>query len=744
MATNQDTGKKNYEFDLKFLKRYKKIYLYRQKFYEVRQAGEITNAIIDDFQKLLLNAKIVTIDNIDNKEYKITIPKITDKNRQKWFDITDSQSFKAEASQIVKKLPIREARNFQTGITEFEDKFCACVGNAECKQNLYYQKITKSILKERDKAWEHDKYASLINFIKQKYPAAGATNSATALNKLRDFIKKDLHKLCEYTEVDQEEKKDSKFPKYASFVFENSNEFKRRILNVFFSVMANVDPSDEVPFVRRNGQAIDYTIFRILVWLRNLNFEYEDFKKFLANIDARDLPNRMTIDYGITGVIKLFIKYVSDPDRIDNLIKTHRIVKGLWQNGSKFLNSYTLHNEDHAVKLINLSVDIQKRIDYIKLKRADYYILFLACYLHDLSMVIHPDLQQFSHVDYKNLDCMAWLIKDLQDIIEKYNDAYKTGMIPAKEEGNQSIEDLWKRFGVYMVEVFQKVYSFFEKEVRDNHQKDSAKFLTEKSGTLFKYIGPSAISHVAQAGINHGKSAADIFDIVSTAGEDTVSQKYISIVLRLADLLDVSNDRINYHLLNENVKHLPDASKFHWISHLITDDIHLIPTYHIFCEENKKDGYKHQRYYLKEKLRFYLILNVKSTNPIDVKPCNHCSEWYPTEYTPEIEPGNDEIRGSLDGEGKEKVYEAYKDYEGITIKFGKDRCTHKSCPMICRWMTHKHKWLFEELKALDKYLKNVNHHPFRTEIEVNILFKDLYNIEPHLYDSVVEYLKNQK
>ncbi len=722
MATDQDMGKKNYDFDLKFLKRYKKIYLYRQKFYEVRQAGEINNEVIDGFQKLLLYA---TIDRKDKEVYKLTIPNITDENRQEWFDITDSQSFKAEASQIVKKLPIREARIFQTGITEFEDKFSSCVNDSECKQSLYYQKITKSILKERDKALERNKYVSLINFIKQNYPAAGATNSATALKKLRDFIESDLHKLCEYTVDDKEEKKDSKFPKYASFVFENSNEFKRRILNVFFSVMANVDPSDEVPFVRRNGQAIDYTIFRILVWLRNLNFEYKDFKEFLADIDAHDLPNRMTIDYGITGVIKLFIKYVSDPDRIDNLIKTHRIVKGLWQNGSKFLNSYTLHNEDHAVKLINLSIDIQKRIDYIKLKRADYYILFLACYLHDLSMVIHPDLQKFSHVDYKNLDCMASLIKDLQDIIEKYNNACKTGLIPAKEEDNQSIEGLWKRFGVYMVDVFQKVYSYFEREVRDNHPKDSAKFLTDKSGTLFKYIGPSAISHVAQAGINHGKSAADIFDIVSTASEDTVSQKYISIVLRLADLLDVSNDRINYHLLNENVQHLPEVSKYHWISHLITDDIQLIPTYHLESDRIEIDGEEHEDYYIQETLRFYLILNVKSINPISEGNCKFCSEWHQETYL-----GTD-------------CPEAYEDYEGLTIKLGHGTCKYKACPMICRWMTHKHKWLFEELKALDKYLKTVNHHPFKTEIEVNILFKDLFNIEPHLYDSVVEYLKKQ-
>ena len=35
---------------------------------------------------------------------------------------------------------------------------------------------------------------------------------------------------------------------------------------------------------------------------------------------------------------------------------------------------------------------IVKTIDYFVLKPIDYYILFLSCYLHDISMVIHPNM----------------------------------------------------------------------------------------------------------------------------------------------------------------------------------------------------------------------------------------------------------------------------------------------------------------------------------------------------------------
>lgn len=43
--------------------------------------------------------------------------------------------------------------------------------------------------------------------------------------------------------------------------------------------------------------------------------------------------------------------------------------------------------------------------------------------------------------------------------------------------------------------------------------------------------------------------------------------------------MDVSNDRVNYHLLRQNLKNMSLTSKFHWISHLVTDKIELDTDY---------------------------------------------------------------------------------------------------------------------------------------------------------------------
>lgn len=47
------------------------------------------------------------------------------------------------------------------------------------------------------------------------------------------------------------------------------------------------------------------------------------------------------------------------------------------------------------MELINLSLKLLKGIEFIEIKENDRYILFLACYLHDISMVMYPVIEEF-------------------------------------------------------------------------------------------------------------------------------------------------------------------------------------------------------------------------------------------------------------------------------------------------------------------------------------------------------------
>lgn len=87
-------------------------------------------------------------------------------------------------------------------------------------------------------------------------------------------------------------------------------------------------------------------------------------------------------------VLEIYHSFVKDPVSIDKLIITHKYTCDVWKNGSKHLYFYTLHNQEHAIVLIQNIVKLIHAIDFLKISAIDYYILFLACYLHDISMVI--------------------------------------------------------------------------------------------------------------------------------------------------------------------------------------------------------------------------------------------------------------------------------------------------------------------------------------------------------------------
>ena len=166
------------------------------------------------------------------------------------------------------------------------------------------------------------------------------------------------------------------------------------------------------------------------------------------------------------------------------------------------------------------------------------------------------------------------------------------------------------------------------------------------------------LSFVAKVSESHGYNTYDVYGLKSRAKDETVSLKYLMILIRLADLLDVANDRVNYHLLRQNLRHMSPTSKFHWISHLVTDNIELSAEYE--TDEEKKLNEKP----ITENLNLDLYLNVKylSSDPNNQKcACCQCN-----------------IKDN---------------FISITIKNGskqKESCNQERCTFLCRWMKKKH------------------------------------------------------
>ena len=550
------------------------------------------------------------------------------------------------------------------------------------------------------KSLTQDSYASLVRWAKENFSGLKSMDSEKQMFKFREFL---LPAEVEGNDINlqrifgmQVEGFEGK--KFTRFVMKASAEYQRRILNVYFSEIMDVAPSDALAFTKTSARRLRYSELRILAYLRNQKFDLEVFEEFIEHIKENDISNQMGIDMGVMEVLNIFIRNVRKPEWVDTLIKTHRLTKGLWYNGSKFLNSYTLHNEEHAVTLITKSLELTNRIDYFELKDIDFYILFLACYLHDISMVIHPDLGRLSSESGKNLVLISELMEQMRNAVSDF------GEVDLTDKKNSR----YKNAGRFLVDVFNKVYGYFETLVRDNHAKDSAKFIRDRSNSLLNYLEPTLLSFVAKVSESHGYDVMDVYGLKSRAKDDTISIKYLMILIRLADLLDVANDRVNYHLLRQNLKNLSETSKFHWISHLVTDKIELDTDY--VTDEKAAMGDKP----ITETINLKLYLNFKQlTVARKAMKCQGCQMV----------------------QGKNSLI--------IKIQGGDDRtmvCDENQCTVLCCWMMRKHEWLVKELGALKDYLFSVNNSLFKTEINFIINYRDEMKLDADMFDSVQDYL----
>ena len=706
---------------LKLLNRYKRFFLYRLKWLERRLIEEADEEEIKNFlSHIEFDALEKSIDDRSKLNYF----------REKWFESFDRDIFQSEGKLLLSSLQYENAESLKKDLIEFEFGLAGCSQSA--RKYLYFAKFFEDAILLRGMAG--DSYKGLASNIRKFEPPRPSLSIIRQKEGFEVFVNEIIgyrKHINDYNngnieEEDEQYKKLSVFlPLYTHRVFINSDEFIRRIFNAYFSIQNEVIPSDARAFTKVSSRALMYAEFRILSRLRNKNFNVLDFVAALKNMDILDLDNRMQIDMGLLEVVGLFVKTVKNPDWIDNIIVTHRVVKGLWYNGSKFMNSYTLHNEEHAVTLIKWVVKLINAIDYLNIKADDYYILFLACYLHDISMVIHPELDKFYQTDIEAQTLISSFRDDWQKILDE---KVSKGENQDSDRLKRIPSDLnFKKMGKRLIKMFDEIYGYFSNKIRREHASESARMIREWRDSVLRHLEPLVISEVARVSESHGYDSAEVYWRKSMAKDDEISEKYMMILIRLADLMDVANDRINYNLLRQNVKYMEATSRFHWISHLITDEIRLEPTYEVDEEMNPKGKIKPiEIRRITERLNFNLYLNVKFLVGIKRK-CKVCR-------MEEIDSFNDIVKVSIE----------YATYEGLSLKMktvnDEVGAPKDKCPILCRWCLAKHEWMVKELEELNVYLNATNDRWFNTEIRLNIIYKDSYPLDADLYHSAQDYV----
>jgi len=642
------------------LKRYKKFFTYRLRILDYRYDNEIDKSKLDEFY-----------DNYGLNPF----------DKEKFSEKLEDDIFQYDAQMLLKFL-IVDNKQQQELIKE--------VGNFENKlqnkfTNNYFSKVLNQHIKLQQ--FENHAYKSLECYGKKSFEPFLKVNTKKRIKTIKEII---------ISSVESEDNKISRLVKkyqcgFYEFIYKNSVEFKRKLYNSLISYVLSVPINDSCNLIKIDNRPILYYELRILMYLRmNYNFNLNKFQDFVETIFEDIKDNEEKIDLTLFEVLPYFKKYINDPQQIDDLILTHKFVNGIWKNGSKFLHFYTLHNEEHSVELVKNCTKITKSVDYLSVKKFDYYILFLSCYLHDVSMVLYPNIDYFNKED--NLESDLILSKWKNDLKKEDNNI------------NTAPNTTMKKF---IVDSFQVVNNYFEENIRVNHQKNSAKFI--KTQSELKFIEQITRKLVADISEAHGFDTKDVYGLKSNAKNDTISEKYLMIILRLADLLDMSKDRVSINILKQNIKQMPEYSQYHWISHMAIDKC-TIETEFDSNTKLKNDNVK-KKLKIKENVIIKIYLNTKQMTSLkNAKPCKNI---------------NCQIVG------RQSIVVSINQTDDIS-------CDGK-CNFTCKWMKDKHQYLFNELYSLQKYLSRTDT-IFITSFKVIFEIDNTNRLSPEFMDVINKHL----
>ncbi len=655
------------------LKRFKRFFEYRILMINLQQSKENYNQIIDSIIMELTEDVFQTSIDDDLLEIKLSI--ITD-------FLLSSYSLDNEDCNKIKDISSK--------ITEIENKIVRIKYGKETitKNCFYYTKVFGN--DKKNKFEKVDKYSSINKIISTRI---------SNVNKHIDYQSDELKILFEKLQNEGIVKYSFKaLNKNLSAVFSywaNHSQYLQRIIyNAIISSILNIELNDSLFITRKSKKLINYYELRLAIAVRNSTVDDILVKKilseYLKEINEKRINFRI-IDYSIYEAIYYFKVFVKEPNYIDSLILVHKYTTELWENGSKHMHFYTLHNQSHAIELIKSINAILKAIDYLKISKLDFFILFISCYLHDISMVLYPTYDKFYDETWDEVNLL---------VNEVYQEITKNEYIEIN-----SINQIKKS----ILKIYTRVDEIFEKEVRNNHAKNSAQFI--RNSNELPFLSKSLLDNIADVSHSHGFDARDVFHLKSDAKNRNISLKFMMILIRLADLLDMNENRVSLPIFYNNKKNMSEITRFHWISHLLTGDYRFINTYEI--NDNKKMSYLRTGA-IDENVMLEISIKFDQLTTVGDKILKKCSR---------IRMGN------------------YQGDNSIILRIGSDDlvCNQKQCNFVCRWFNKKNEWLINELSYLQMYLGDIKGY-FNTNFSIKLKLHDSKILKSEDFDKLKEYI----
>ncbi|MGM1512465.1 HD domain-containing protein [Bacillus cereus group sp. BceL212] len=462
---------------------------------------------------------------------------------------------------------------------------------------------------------------------------------------------------------------------YGNPVYENdiyfsgySNKIWKESCIKLFEVLFKIDLRQGIN-IFDESKIIKIWQYRILRKLFDVKFEIHDFIKFIINVINYE-ENDAVLSLEQFQLDKILGHYIKDFNSLDNLFLISMFVEGSWKNGAKECNFYTLHNHEHARYLIKNIHEIFKKSDFsIYINSKEAFRLFAACYLHDVGMLSAPENKRL--IDLEEEDIKRLVIK-VGNIVKKSNSMQK----------NKKVRTLNLP---YIYDIHTEVEKVREGIVRNEHPFVSEKELVSDYPQLPLTVAERRDIGIMSAAHGQFKSSVNKINEVLHDGSQPIRLKLLSLLLRLADLSDVSKERVRKEILERNYKRMDDVSIFHWIKHLSVNNLEIKTI------RNKE---------MNRPVVVQLSINhnfLPSGKVEQERLKNRCGS------NCKLQLEDDGLMGSsLDGfyrEGKKHVMEGNSDFKYFE---------ENNCNLTCAFVNQSYNWFYAEIIYLNMYLKQNN------------------------------------
>lgn len=323
----------------------------------------------------------------------------------------------------------------------------------------------------------------------------------------------------------------------------------KEYLKMFFM---NFFKCEESIIVNTKRRTLKFWEYRILSFLHNKMFNRDDFFELLEDITKNYEYLNHEVDTNFEKIRLIVDDNLETAKDKDVIICLHYYLHSVWKNGSKDLTFFTLHNQEHSIELIQNYMKLSpKLLDKFNLKKSEKFILFSACYLHDIGML--KGLSKKEMYDLKNPNVL-----DFYEEVYKYFDEIKI----------IKMETMLRK--IYLIH--DKTEQLFENIVRSEHPTRAKKDIIIDDMLPLTDLEKKYISKVSE---NHGNDYEKVYGLVDEEvfRNQKIDIRKISIWLRILDLTDISKTRVTQAVFSRYFERMGIVSRFHWLKHLCVNHI---------------------------------------------------------------------------------------------------------------------------------------------------------------------------